>query len=128
MNFDTYQSNENTCMISCEISLTIRRANLSRQRDQFEAYVVANRYIIEKIYENIASGINFNQKGLLCLLKHCQTHAIKAEIIEFKNRLARFGVRNSIDKFGQTWIACPSPSIEEMGTILVRKIIFTLRG
>ena len=36
--------------------------------------------------------MNFKLKGLLYLLKHCQTHAIKAVIIEFKNRLARFGV------------------------------------
>jgi len=36
--------------------------------------------------------MNFKRKGLLRLLKHCQTHAIKAVIIEFKDRLARFGV------------------------------------
>ncbi len=92
MNFDKPQSYQNTCLIYCRVSTTIQRANLSRQRDRLEAYAVANGYILENIYEDIASGMNFKRKGLLRLLKHCQTHAIKAVLIEFKDRLARFGV------------------------------------
>ena len=53
---------------------------------------MANGSTIEKIYEDIASGMNFKRKGVLKLLNYCQTHAIKAVIIEFKDRLARFGV------------------------------------
>jgi predicted site-specific integrase-resolvase len=92
MNFDTLRSNENTCLVYCRVSTTIQRANLNRQRDRLETFAVANGYIIEKIYEDIASGMNFKRKGLLDLLRHCQTHAIKAVIIEYKDRLARFGV------------------------------------
>ena len=47
--------------------------------------------------------MNFKRKGLLRLLQHCQTHAIKAVIIEFKDRLARFGVeliRAMLHSFG----------------------------
>lgn len=36
--------------------------------------------------------MNFKRRGLLRLLKYCQTHALKAVIIEFKDRLVRFGV------------------------------------
>ncbi len=103
MNFDTQQCNENTCLIYCRVSTTIQRANLSRQRDRLEAYAVANGYLIEKIYEDIASGMNFKRKGLLRSLNHCQTHVIKAVIIEFKDRLARFGVeliRAMLHSFG----------------------------
>ena len=103
MNFATHQSNENTCLIYGRVSTTIQRANLNRQRDRLEAYAVANGYIIEQIYEDIASGMNFKRKGLLRLLQHCQTHAIKAGIIEFKDRLARFGVeliRAMLHSFG----------------------------
>jgi len=92
MNFATHQSNENTCLIYCRVSTAIQRAKLDRQRDRLETYAVANGDIIEQIYEDIASGMNFKRKGLLRLLQHCQTHAIKAGIIEFKDRLARFGV------------------------------------
>ncbi|MFX1293530.1 MAG: hypothetical protein ACFFD2_01540 [Promethearchaeota archaeon] len=35
---------------------------------------------------------------------------------------------NSIHKFGQTWIVCPSPSIEEPDKIHFRRIIFKLKG
>jgi predicted site-specific integrase-resolvase len=47
--------------------------------------------------------MNFKRKGLLRLLKHCQTYATKAVIIEFKDRLARFGVeliRAMLHSFG----------------------------
>ena len=81
-----------SCLIYCRVSTTIQRENLKRQRARLETYAVATGYTIEKMYEDIASGMNFKRKGLLKVLKHCQTHAIKAVIIEFKDRLARFGV------------------------------------
>ncbi|NVM31885.1 MAG: IS607 family transposase [Candidatus Helarchaeota archaeon] len=92
MKFDNPRSSENICLIYCRVSTTIQRANLKRQRARLQAHGVANGYIIEKIYEDIASGMNFKRRGLLKLLKHCQTPPIKAVIIEFKDRLARFGV------------------------------------
>jgi excisionase family DNA binding protein len=86
------QAPAKNCIIYCRVSTTIQRENLKRQRARLEAYAVANGYMIEKIYEDIASGMNFKRKGLLKVLNYCQTHAIKAVIIEFKDRLARFGV------------------------------------
>ena len=86
------QSDEKNCLIYCRVSTTIQRENLKRQRARLETYAVANGYTISKIYEDIASGMNFKRRGLLKVLSHCQTHAIKAVIIEFKDRLARFGV------------------------------------
>ena len=86
------QSNAKNCLIYCRVSTTIPRDNLKRQRARLETYSVANGYTSEKVCEDIASGMNFKRKGLLKVLNYCQTHAIKAVIIEFKDRLARFGV------------------------------------
>jgi putative resolvase len=86
------QDSAKNCVIYCRVSTTIQRENLKRQRARLETYAVANGYSIEKIYEDIASGMNFKRKGLLKVLNYCQTYAIKAVIIEFKDRLARFGV------------------------------------
>ena len=36
--------------------------------------------------------MNLNRRGLLKVLNYCQIHAIKADIIELKDRLARFEV------------------------------------
>ncbi len=80
------------CLIYCWVSTPIQRENLKRQRARLETYAMANGYTSEKIYEDIASGMNFKRKGLLRLFNYCQTHAIKAVIIEFKDRLARFEV------------------------------------
>lgn len=86
------QAPAKNCLIYCRVSTTIQRENLKRQRARLETYAVTNGYIITKIYEDIASGMNFKRRGLLKILNHCQTHAIKAVIIEFKDWLARFGV------------------------------------
>ncbi len=86
------ESHANKCLIYCRVSTTIQHENLKRQRSRFETHAVANGHTIEKIYEDITSGMNFKRKGLLRVLEHCQTHAIKAVIIEFKDLLARFGV------------------------------------
>jgi len=65
MQFDSHQYSESTCLIYCRVSTTIQRAKLNRQRDRLEAYAVTNGFIIENIYEDIASGMNFKRKGLL---------------------------------------------------------------
>jgi putative resolvase len=73
--------------------------------------------------------MNFKRKGLLHLLQHCQTHAIKAGIIEFKDRLARFGVeliRAMLHSFGIELVVVNQVDsdynqeiIEDMITIIV---------
>ncbi|MFX1296050.1 MAG: recombinase family protein [Promethearchaeota archaeon] len=86
------QFNAKKCLIYCWVSTTIQRDNLKRQWARLETYAVANGSTIEKIYEDIASGLIFKRRGLLKVLKHCQTHAIKAVNREFRDRLARFRV------------------------------------
>jgi putative resolvase len=101
------QSNVKNCLIYCRVSMTIQRENLKRQRARLEIYAVANGYTIEKVCEDIASGMNFKRKGLLKALYYCQTHAIKAVIIEFKDRLARFGVeliQAILAHLGRNWL------------------------
>ncbi|MFX1296598.1 MAG: recombinase family protein [Promethearchaeota archaeon] len=51
------------CVIYCRVSTTIQRANLKRQRARLETYAIANGYTLEKIYEDIASGMNFKRKA-----------------------------------------------------------------
>jgi len=58
------QATAKNCIIYCRVSTTIQRENLKRQRARLETDAVANGYIIEKIYEDIAHGMNFNRKGL----------------------------------------------------------------
>ena len=36
--------------------------------------------------------MNFKRRGLLKLLEYCQKHRVNTVIIEYKDRLARFGV------------------------------------
>jgi len=92
MKLDPLAGRENKCLIYCRVSTTIQKANLQRQRERLEQFAVANGYKIEGIYQDIASGMNFKRKGLLNLLHYCQKNPVKAVVIEYKDRLARFGV------------------------------------
>jgi predicted site-specific integrase-resolvase len=65
---------------------------MERQIERLTSLVLSNGLMIEGIYEEIASGMNFKRQGLLKHLNYCQKHGINMVIIEYKDRLARFGV------------------------------------
>jgi len=92
MKLDPVSERGNKCLLYCRVSTNIQKENLKRQRERLEQFALSNGYLVEYIYEDIASGMNFKRKGLLNLLFYCQTHPIKTVIIEYKDRLARFGV------------------------------------
>ena len=91
------------CLLYCRVSTSIQKENLKRQLERLTSFALSNGFIIEGIYKDIASGMNFKRRGLLKLLKYCQKHYINAVIIEYKDRLARFGVdllREFLSSFG----------------------------
>lgn len=80
MHFIDLHATAKNCLIYFRVSTTIQREKLKRQRARLETYAVANGYIIEKNYEDVASGMNFKRKDLLSVFDYCQTHSIKAVI------------------------------------------------
>ena len=89
---DPVSNSENNCLLYCRVSTTLQKEHLKRQRERLAQFALTNGYVVEHLYEDIASGMNFKRKRLLKLLQYCQTHPIKAMIIEYKDRVARFGV------------------------------------
>ena len=89
---DPVSNSENNCLLYCRVSTTLQKEHLKRQRERLAQFALSNGYVVEHLYEDIASGMNFKRKGLLNLFQYCQTHPIKAVIIEYKDRIARFGV------------------------------------
>lgn len=55
------------------------------------AYAYRNNLEIKAIFKEIASGINENRKQLLTMLDAIRAGEVQFVIIEYKDRLARFG-------------------------------------
>lgn len=65
--------------------------NLDRQRERLEAYAVAQGYTVVKVLTEVASGLNEKRRKLNRLLKLAREGQIHVVVVEFKDRLTRFG-------------------------------------
>lgn len=74
---------------------TIRRAdgNLQRQRERLERYAEERGYDVIRVFSEQASGIHENRKQLAALHKLAEDREIDRVLIEYPDRLARFGYR-----------------------------------
>ena len=81
------------CVIYARVSSHKQAAdgNLERQRERLEAYAADKDYEVVKVLTEIASGLNERRRKLLRLLKMARDREIDVVVIEFKDRLARFG-------------------------------------
>ena len=87
-------SNKN-CAIYARVS-TAKQAdagNLQRQKERLITYAVEKGYQITIIYTEKACGLNENRRELKKLLKEVPKGNIGTIIIEYKDRLARFGYK-----------------------------------
>lgn len=65
--------------------------NLDRQVGRLTSFALENRFSISHVIKEVASGINENRKGLKSLLSIIDQDPIDYLVIEYKDRLARFG-------------------------------------
>lgn len=88
------------CAIYARVSSSKQETdgNLERQKERLREYALKKEYEIVQIFSEQASGINENRKQLKKLLKMCVEGEIDVVLIEFKDRLARFGL-NYIETF-----------------------------
>jgi len=67
--------------------------NLQRQRERLERYAQERGYDVLRVFSEQASGINENRKQLASLMGLAEDRAIDRVLIEYPDRLARFGYR-----------------------------------
>lgn len=72
--------------------------NLDRQITRLTEYAVNRKYLISGIFKEVASGINENRKELNNLLNVVRENGNSIILIEYKDRLARFGY-NYLEKY-----------------------------
>ena len=79
--------------------------NLDRQILRLTNYAIEKGYKIESVFKEVASGINENRKELKKLLDFIKENNQSIVLIEYKDRLARFGfqyLEKYIQDFGST--------------------------
>jgi len=89
---------ENICIYG-RVSSNNKRGDLIRQVNRCEDFALAKGYSIDKIYKEIASGMNDKRVKLIKMLDSKPTKII----IEHKDRLTRFGfnyLENLLGKLG----------------------------
>lgn len=79
--------------IYCRVSSSNKKDDLNRQIERCVQFCNANGWEIEKVYKEIASGMNDNRKQLNLLLDS----EPKRIVVEHKDRLTRFGF-NYLDR------------------------------
>jgi putative resolvase len=81
---------EKLTMIYARCSTAKQKENLERQKDRLRKYAESKGYKYALIDE-IASGINEKRAGIHKLIKMCFEGKVERVLIEYKDRLARFG-------------------------------------
>ena len=83
--------NKKLNVIYCRVSTTKQKDDLIKQEQLLKDYCNSNGIIIDKVFTEIASGMNENRNELNKLLKLIVNGEIDKIFITYKDRLTRFG-------------------------------------
>jgi len=65
--------------------------NLDRQVERLRSYCSAKGYKVVDVVTDVASGLNESRSGLQKLFNIVERHQVDVVVVEFKDRLTRFG-------------------------------------
>ncbi len=88
---ETEVSNMKKVAIYARVSSRNQKDDLENQIEFLRTFANANDYIIENVYTDIASGLNFKRKQWNKLIEDCLDGKISTIIIAHKDRFCRFG-------------------------------------
>jgi predicted site-specific integrase-resolvase len=91
----TMENKGNRCAIYARVS-TKKQAgsgNLTRQLERLQGIANRRKYVLIAEYQEVASGLNENRKELSKLLKAVANGEVDIILIEYRDRLARFGFK-----------------------------------
>ncbi|ACV61756.1 regulatory protein MerR [Desulfofarcimen acetoxidans DSM 771] len=125
-----YSRIQNTVFLYARVS-TQKQAdagNLDRQIRRLTEYASNNKYAIQAVFRDIANGLNENRKGLQKLLKAVKETNNALVIIEYKDRLARFGyayLEKYISDFGGHIVVIEKKDVDEQQELVEDLIAVT---
>ena len=101
--FEDFQPKQKQNVIYARVSNTKQADDLSRQIEIVKSYAISNGVKIDKVYKDIASGMNENRKEFNLMLREIFTGNVDKVFISYKDRLTRFGFdyfKNIFSEFG----------------------------
>lgn len=81
----------NKTIIYSRVSTNIQKENLFRQTERLKTFCSSRGLIIDDIYEEIGSALNYNRRLYLKLLEAVLNKKVTTIVIEYKDRLLRVG-------------------------------------
>ena len=75
-------------VIYCRVSTPKQKNDLESQVDRMKTFCLANGFVVDKVYKEIASGLNDSRPKLAEIL---EDDTISRVVVENKDRLTRFG-------------------------------------
>ena len=79
-----------------------KRGDLDRQIEKIKEYCTASHDSVYKVYKDVGSGLNDKRNGLMQLLKDVSKGKFDKLIVNYSDRLSRFGTR-IIQAYLQSW-------------------------
>ena len=78
-------------IIYTRVSTTNQKDDLKNQIEFLKQYANAKGMIVDEIFEDIGSGLNYNRKKWNKLIEDCMQGGIKTILVAHKDRFIRFG-------------------------------------
>lgn len=113
-------------VIYARVSNTKQKDDLDRQISILSEFMVTKGLIVDKIYQDIASGMNEDRKGFNKLCLDVMENKIDTIFISYKDRLTRFGygyLENWFGKFGTKIVYINFTREEDFQTELTEDLI-----
>lgn len=81
-------------IIYARVSSTTQKDNLPRQIERLKSFASANGFVIDEIYSEIASALNYERRKYRQLFKEIIENKIDTIFIEYKDRMLRIGFQD----------------------------------
>lgn len=101
--FEDFQPKQKQNIIYARVSSTKQKEDLDKQIEIVKSYAISNGIKIDKVYKDIASGMNENRKEFNLMLREIFAGNVDKVFISYKDRLTRFGFdyfKNIFSEFG----------------------------
>lgn len=80
---------ERKCVIYARVSTQKQKKSLSNQIEIVKEFANKNGYVVNEVYEDIASGLNFDRCNFRKMLEEILQYKIRTVVISNKDRLTR---------------------------------------
>ena len=75
----------------CRVSTQKEKHNLEKQKEFVSVYSLSQGVILDEIYTDIGSGLNYQRKNWSILLKQVEANEIDKIYVTYQDRFVRFG-------------------------------------